>query len=814
MGIRERRADVGVDGQVGVMPQSNILLVDDQPGNLLELEAVLQPLGQNLIRAGSGDEALALAAEREFAVILLDVQMRGRDGFATAKLIRERDTTRHTPIIFLTALGDDRFTAEEAYALGGVDYLIKPVSPVILRAKVAVFVELFEKTQQVQQQAEQLRHMERREFEQRLTEENARLRESEQRFSRFMEQLPGLAWIKDAEGRYVYANDAAVTTFLTTRDGLYGKTDDEIFDAQTAAHFRENDRQALASTSGTQVIEVLEHADQTLHQSLVSKFPIVCPDGKIFVGGIAIDVTERQQQETQLREKLREIDTLMDVAPVAIVITYDPTCATIIGNRAASELLQVPLRGNLSKSAPPEEQPPFKVFRNGAEVPAHELGVQKAAARGIHVRDDEQELRFEDGTVKHIICHASPLFDDRGAVRGCIGAVLDLTAQKEAEASLKEADRRKDDFLATLAHELRNPLTPISNALQVWALAQPAGVELEELRGVMERQVQQMVRLIDDLLDVSRISKGKIQLRIQHIALEAAIRGALEGVHSLIEASEQRLTVSLPDEPLVVDADVARLTQVFGNILHNAAKYTGRGGEISVSAVRQADRAVVRIKDNGPGIPQQMLSRIFDAFQQVDQTLDRSHGGLGIGLTLVKNLVDLHGGTVEAQSAGADSGSEFIVTLPLSAETAKIPPRPMASNGLASNLPRRRVLVVDDVAASAKTLAMMLGVLGQDAAVVHDGHAAVEWIAERQPDIAFLDIAMPGMNGYEVARRIRERPAAKEVLLVALTGYGQEEDRKRALEAGFDQHLTKPASIDALRQIISNAQLPKGPAAS
>ena len=283
--------------------QANILLVDDQPANLLALEAVLDGLGYGLVKAGSGEEALRRLLEQDFAVVLLDVWMHGLDGFETARLIRGRERSRHTPILFLTAYGDNHLPVEQAYALGAVDYLVKPVVPAVLRAKIAVFVELFRKTEQVRRQAERLRELERREFERRLAEEDARLRVSEERFARFMQHLPGLAWIKDVEGRYVYANDAAVRAFGTPRAELYGKTDEEVFPPETAAQFRQNDRQALAGGAAVQAVETLEHPDGVLHHSLVSKFPIPGPDGApALVGGMAIDVTEQRRTRAVLEE--------------------------------------------------------------------------------------------------------------------------------------------------------------------------------------------------------------------------------------------------------------------------------------------------------------------------------------------------------------------------------------------------------------------------------------------------------------------------------------------------------------------------------
>ncbi len=379
----------------------------------------------------------------------------------------------------------------------------------------------------------------------------------------------------------------------------------------------------------------------------------------------------------------------------------------------------------------------------------------------------------------------------------------ELAVLEQAER-LRQADRLKDEFLAILAHELRNPLSPLANALQLWPLVENDRKKMEDLRAMMERQVRQMTRLINDLLDISRITRGKIQLQNERVDLGALISSAAESLAPLMEARGHRLTVSLPKEPVMVEGDAARLTQVFGNILHNAAKYTGRDGLISIGARNDNGRAAVYIRDNGPGVPPHMLTQIFDMFQQVDKTLDRSHGGLGIGLTLAKRLVELHGGTIEARSDGVGKGTEFIVSLPLAMQGAvdSAGPRPRKTLQELSGLPKRRILVVDDMEASAKTLALVLRAMGQDVETAFDGQTALESLRSRPADIVFLDIAMPGMNGYDVARQIRTIAQHKDVCVVALTGYGQEEDRRRALEAGFDQHLTKPASVDMLQELL------------
>jgi len=374
---------------------------------------------------------------------------------------------------------------------------------------------------------------------------------------------------------------------------------------------------------------------------------------------------------------------------------------------------------------------------------------------------------------------------------------------KRAEAVLQETDRRKDEFLAILAHELRNPLAPLRNALHVLRLAgpNPNTATLDQTRGMMERQVQQMVHLIDDLLDISRITRGKVKLRKERVELAVVIQDALEACRPLIEAGGHELTVSLPPEPITLDADPTRLAQVFSNLLNNAAKYTPRGGSIRLTAAQRGDEIVVKIRDTGIGIPADMLPRVFEMFTQVDRSLERSQGGLGIGLSLVRGLVELHGGSVEARSEGPGQGSEFLVRL-------SIHPPARAAHAASNDSrqaapPRHRILVVDDNRDAADSLALLLTLQGSEVRTAYDGLEAIDAAAAFDPDIVLSDLGMPRMNGYEAAQKIRERCSGK-VVLVAMTGWGQDEDKRKSSEAGFDYHLVKPVALDALDQLLSS----------
>lgn len=375
-----------------------------------------------------------------------------------------------------------------------------------------------------------------------------------------------------------------------------------------------------------------------------------------------------------------------------------------------------------------------------------------------------------------------------------------IRERERVEAALRDADRHKDEFIATLAHELRNTLAPIGNAVHLLRMANGGDPATDQICEMLERQVRNLVRLVDDLMEVSRITRGKVELRTEPIELAAAIRSAVEESQPLIEASGHQLAISLPPEPIILNGDPIRLSQVFANLLNNATKYMDKGGQIWLHAHQEEGDVVVSVRDTGIGIPPEMLPHIFQLFTQVDNSTRKAQGGLGIGLTLVQSLVELHGGRVEARSPGIGKGSEFIVRLPLHRDaTATVrnsfDDRPPA-------MPDRRVLVVDDNRDGAHSLGLLLKLLGVEVRVVNDGPAALQILPEFRPNVVLLDIGMPGMDGYEVARQIRQRSEWRNLTLIALTGWGQEEDRHRSSQAGFDHHLLKPADMTALKSLF------------
>lgn len=515
--------------------------------------------------------------------------------------------------------------------------------------------------------------------------------------------------------------------------------------------------------------------------------------------GVNVDISERKRVEEERQKFVSLVENSSEFIGIC-----DLKGMPIYANEAALRLSGLTDLAHLRRTPIREFFfPEDRDFVMGEFIP-----------RVIQEGRGELEIRlrnFQTGEARWMIYNVFSLKGSDGQVMGLATVSRDITERKLTEVLLKDADRRKDEFLATLAHELRNPLAPISNALQIWPLVEKDPKKAAETRAMMERQVKQLRRLIDDLLDVSRISRGKISLRKEHLNVATIIERAIEAAQPFVESRHHTLHVEVPQENMLIDGDAGRLMQVFGNLIHNAAKYTDEGGIIVISAHRERDNAVVSVKDNGPGIPREMLASIFEAFTQVDGSLDRAQGGLGIGLTLVKTLVELHGGTVEAKCEGMGKGAEFLVTLPAlrdeSKEASKAESTGVVKKRGLTLAVRYRVLVVDDLKPSADTLAMMLEGLGHETRVAYDGSSALETARTFQPEVVLSDIAMPGMDGFHFAERIRGEINGNQPLLVALTGYGQEHDRRRAFRAGFDHHLVKPTTMDALEDLLSKVRV-------
>ncbi len=519
--------------------------------------------------------------------------------------------------------------------------------------------------------------------------------------------------------------------------------------------------------------------------------------------GVVIDITAQQLADERLAEQSRRFDLMLSSIS-DFAYTFDLEGRFTYMNKALLDLWGITQEQAVGKNFHDLKYP-----YDLAETLQRQI--QDVVRTGTRVVDETPYTSptGKAGVYQYIF---SPVMDADGRVIAVAGFTRDMTAQKDIEQALRkseeklqDADRRKNEFLATLAHELRNPLAPIRNGIHILKSTRAEGATTPDILPMMERQLTHMVRLVDDLMDVSRITRGRLELRKKRIDFSAVVKTALETSRPLIDANRHMLNVNVPSEPIQLDADLTRLSQVFSNLLNNAAKYTPDGGHIEFTAKRRDGEVIVSVKDSGSGIPPAMLSKVFEMFTQVDRTLERAQGGMGIGLTLVKKLVELHGGTVEARSAGTGQGSEFIVRLPILESSA--PLRTADASGLRRATAGLRILVVDDNNDAAETLSMMLTMMGHQVRVFHDGLAGVEAARESMPDVMLLDIGLPFVDGYEVCRRIRSLPGGDKPVIIACTGWGQDEDRRLSQEAGFTTHIVKPVDPVELEKFI--ARLPR-----
>lgn len=517
---------------------------------------------------------------------------------------------------------------------------------------------------------------------------------------------------------------------------------------------------------------------------------------------LAADLIERSQAEAQLRASEDRFRSLL-LAITSVVWTTDPEGRFVAPQPSWSEFTgqswdELRDFGWLNALHPDDREHVRRLW-------------EAARADKTLYKSDGRMWHAASGSYRHFDARGVPILNPDGSVREWVGKCLDVEDRKRAEVALKAADRHKDEFLAMLAHELRNPLAPIRNASQALRLAGLADEKLQWAGDVISRQVGHLTRLVDDLLDVSRISQGKINLQLAPVDLADVVANAVETSRPLIDGRKHHLEVILPECDALVEGDPARLVQVVSNLLTNAAKYTEVGGRIVLTVEASAGEAVIGVRDTGVGIAPEMLPRLFEMFTQVQGSVSRSEGGLGIGLSLVRSLVEMHGGNVQALSPGLDHGSEFVVRLPLlhellpSAPAARVkaPPQPKVR--------ARRILVVDDNTDGAESLARLLRLTGHDVHTAHDGPAALDAARSHPPDVVLLDIGLPGISGLETARRLRHELGLNDAFLVALTGYGQEDDKQRSLEAGFNAHMVKPVDFDALQELlVQNAQTAPG----
>jgi signal transduction histidine kinase/DNA-binding response OmpR family regulator len=701
--------------------KANILVVDDRPDKHVVFRAILDELEQNLYTATSGEEALRHVLQRDFAVILLDVNMPGLDGLETAALIRSRTKSAHIPIIFITADYADEVRISKGYSLGAVDYLSSPVVPGILRSKVKVFVDLYLLAEQAKRRAEE--HLA-------LAEERA---------------------------------------------------------ARSAAE-RANARFAFLAQASAALSRSLEF-DATAHELMRLAVPFLADAAALtFPGEEGIEArTELAWSNALAGEPL-----CSESVPAVEYGWWRDAIARVLGSGVSEFFpeLSGPHPSNGSGS-PPSAQP--EIPRGS---PLHSLVIIPLLARGRTIGVISLGATSGGRTIDaDLVAVASDV-----ASRAAIALDNALLYRK-----IHEQDRRKNEFLAMLSHELRNPLAPITNAVHVLQTNDTDAKRHDWAREVIGRQVKQLSRLVDDLLDVSRITQNKIELKIEAVDVAEVVAVAVETVRPLIDAQEHALSVLLPEQPMRIRGDFARLSQVLANLLNNAAKYTDRKGRIALTAEQEGAEIIVRVRDSGIGIPPSALPTIFDLFTQVEQTLDRSQGGLGIGLTLVERLVKMQGGSVSAFSAGKNLGSEFTVRLPAMPVDQRVAAgRRAAERYTASSPGEFAILIVDDNRDATDSMAMLLGMEGYDIRVAYDGPQALDAVRAARPDVILLDIGLPGMDGFQVAQRVRADPDNSSIVIVAVSGYGQEEHRARSTQAGCDHHLVKPIEPAVVSELLAS----------
>jgi PAS domain S-box-containing protein len=597
---------------------------------------------------------------------------------------------------------------------------------------------------------------------------------------------PAAIFLKDLEGRYAFAN--ANTCEMLGRLDVIGRTDAELLGPETAERFAAQDRAVIAGNGSGQFEEWIGD-----RHYLLIKFPWPNPDGGLTgLYGVAIDISARKNIEETLRNSERQYRAIGESIDYGVWV-----CDANGRNVYASDSF-------LKLTGLTQEQCSdfgWVGALHPDDVDAT-LAAWQACVKSGELWDREHRIRGIDGEYHHVLARWVPVRDTNGAIVSWAGINLDISDIKEAEAALREADRRKDEFLSLLAHELRNPLAPIRSSLEAMNLRGFRDDVQRHTHDVISRQVASLVRMVDDLLDVARITHGKLSLQIESVEVARVIEEAIETARPYIEEMGHSLDVFAPTEPVVINADPVRLTQVIGNLLSNSAKYTPSGGRIELRATVSDDGVEIAVTDNGVGIAPDLQQSVFELFSQHHVRGGvGSASGLGIGLALVRDLMDMHGGSVRAHSDGVGRGSTFTIALPASAIAARPrgarPARP-AHNEIA----RRRVLVVDDNVDAAESMAALLHLLGHEAQIANDGLAAVERTQRFEPDLILMDLGMPGMDGMQATMRIRALPLRNQPTIAAVTGWNQEASRTEARNAGIDLHVVKPIDVPGLQRIL------------
>jgi PAS domain S-box-containing protein len=602
----------------------------------------------------------------------------------------------------------------------------------------------------------------------------------------------------DAEGRVTFMNGVAESLTGWMQSEAAGRPLAEVFQIVNEGSREPGANPALRALREGTVVGLANHtiliARDGTERFIDDSAAPIRDDLGAAVGAVLVfrDVTERRKAE----EAQARLATIVDSSQDAIISkTLDGVIRS--WNAGAERLFDYTAHEAIGQPItliiPPDRRD-------------EEYEILARISLGERIEHFETVRVSKQGRLIDISLTVSPIRDRDGRIIGASKIARDITDRKRVDKALEEANQRKDQFIALLAHELRNPLAPLRNGLQVIRLAGTDASAVAQARDMMDRQLGHMVRLIDDLLDISRVSQNKMELRRSRVLLKDVISSAVETARPAIEEAGHEFTISLPPEPVYLDADLTRLAQVFSNLLNNSAKYTERGGRILLAAERQGSEVIVSVRDTGLGIPANDLPRIFDMFSQVDRSIERSTGGLGIGLALVKGLVEMHGGTVTAMSAGQGKGSTFTVKLPAFERTAA----PVAAVRSESEPhyagPLRRILVVDDNRDSANSMAIMLKLMGNEVRTAHDGIEAVEAAQEFRPKAILMDLGMPRLNGYEATRQIREQTWGRQMLIIALTGWGQEADRSQSQEAGCDGHLVKPVNLSDLESLLTQLE--------
>jgi PAS domain S-box-containing protein len=770
---------------------ARILIADDNADMRDYMTRLLR--GRWTVEAvADGATALERARETLPDLILSDIMMPGLDGFQLLQALREDERTRAIPVIFLSARAGEEARVEGLSA-GADDYLAKPFSARELLARVGTHLEL----SRLRRDAERSR---------------ARL------YTQFMQTPIPVCVLIGPDLVYDLANPQYER--MIGREGIVGQPIRAVFpelpdDAPIIRTLSQVYISGEPYTAEEFLVPLDVEGDGTVedHFFKFTAQPMRAAAGQIFgLIVVAVDVTAQVRARREVEAARSLLETVLSQMPAGVIIAEAPSGRTLLANERVRTILG---HDPLHTRQISDFASYTAIHPDGRPFEAGEYALTRALA-GEAVVDEEILYIRPDGARRILSASASPVYDSEGRIVAAVNAFSDITGRKhteeqnrqllirerEARAEAEVANRSKDEFLAMLGHELRNPLAPIVTALQLMQLRGDETLQRE--RTIIERQVRHLTRLVDDLLDVSRITRGKIDLKLERIEISEIVAKAIEMASPLIEQRQHHLTVDLPRRGLAVEADAIRLAQVVANLLNNAAKYTEPHGNIAIGARREGETVVLWVRDTGIGLSAEMLPRVFDLFVQERQALDRSQGGLGLGLAIVKTLVELHGGTVEARSEGHGRGSEFVVRLPAAGAAGRPEPSAPSSPEAAARPDALRVLVVDDNEDAADLLATSVRLMGHPARVAHDGPTALQIAADFQPQVALLDIGLPVMDGYELARHLRALPGLESIRLIAVTGYSQEADRRHTAAAGFERHLVKPIQLDELQEALNS----------